>query len=738
MVIAISTILLGLLFGPIFQTFNVTNRVRAITSAQDAARFGLERITRELAQAAFVYDNSVTPVVVPLGNNKRDRVGGATVDIGRLVPEGYDRTRGEVPFSFAKVDFVPAAQAQSAAGATVDPTTGQQFRGRSLQFPLAPGTRLVRYFLGLRRNFSLADNAVQPLTYVNPYEFRSDSGPYNPLILYRAEFDPRDPSLIAQGADVKPSARNGGGLNDPNFFYNTNKAANGRTYAENWKAIASPLVSALNLDLLAWNRGGGNNQQLVSVGLPFRATAGFTPATVVGDTATPGFLSDVANANPHAVPSVYSAQNGLWVYPYSVSVYRWASRNNTADPRYGFLRVVFQHDPKTGEPVAVVPQNGSGGSLTVPPQSQNDRNFVARRSARGTWFVKSAGVTFQVDPLRGRITTAFAPLAGDGTGLPVFDANNEPIQTVLRMNTRRLLAGRRSPLLPEPPVSDPIRSANDYPYNAGVTSIYLAPELTNDPEDPNLQTRRLYYRLPLPAGALPPAPDAAGDSVSPFATFGPVLVVPGSERVLAPEPNASAALTTGASSITPLVPYFAISPTSSFNYPNTPEVVGVSFPRSTTDPGLFVSDLAGAMQYQPLFEGEYALRPRIRFDQWDSASGVLAGGRPVRGLPAVPAAAPAAAQKEVQVSYLWQNNYAREVSVASGDPQYNFPVNAAGSTVWDTGGGAIRPEPDVVKVDYSTRSLMNVRLGARVYDATSGQSNTIEVADRVKINNVGR
>jgi prepilin-type N-terminal cleavage/methylation domain-containing protein len=128
-VIAITAILLGLLFGPLIQSFNFTNRVRAQGAAQDAARFGLERIRRELSQATFVFDNSQTPLVFPFGVQqadpaagdiiKTDRSGGGPIRLVRTT--GYQP--GEVPILFARVDFVSAAQTQRDNTATLDPTT---------------------------------------------------------------------------------------------------------------------------------------------------------------------------------------------------------------------------------------------------------------------------------------------------------------------------------------------------------------------------------------------------------------------------------------------------------------------------------------------------------------------------------------------------------------------------------------------------------------------------------------
>lgn len=722
---AISVILLGLLFGPIIQAFNVTNRTRAITSAQDAARFGLERITRELSQATFVFDNSTTPIILPIGTGKTDRFGGAAVIIP--TPDGYDATRGEVPFLFAKVDFVPAALGAGAAGATIDPTTGRPLGGAPLRFPLAPGTRLIRYFIGLRRNVVRPPGGGVPVAqvYQNPYEFRSDNG-YNPFIVYRADFDPRDPNLIDQSVTSENLARNSGGLNDPNFFYNTKTAANGRSYGENWKSVASPFVSATNLDMIAWARDGGTQKMMdqKSIGLPFRPTVGFSPAAVVADTATPGFLSDAGNANPNAVPSVYTAANGQWVLPYKVTLYRFSSRNNTADPRYGTLSVLFRRNPATGAPEAthrVSDGSGSSGSLAIPDGAFDDADFTARFSARGTVFVKTRNVTFEVDPLRGRIVTAFPPLAGDGTGRPVFNANGDPVQTALRMNTRRVLAGRESPLVP--PSTESI-----YPDNSGITSIYLAPEFASDPEDPTLATRRPYYRLPL--AGLVPDPTAVGDSVSPFSTFGQgLLVIRGSERVLGPESDSNSVVSTGpsATNVQPLVPFFQIPEAAAYNRAIvTPEGAG------TGSGGTYRSDGAAPTNYKLHVDDVDAARPRIDFDEpITDFSKTLP-----RGLPAARASDPAGQQKEVQVTYFWQNNFARETSATA--PDFGYPVDARGYSVFDGDGGSIRPEPDAIKVDYSTRSLMNVRLGARVYDAASARPQSVEVADRVKINNVGR
>jgi type II secretory pathway pseudopilin PulG len=101
-VMAISIIILGLLFGPLVQGFNLTRRTQAITQAQDAIRFGLENLIRELSEAAFVYDNSSTPIILPLedpADLRRDITYPAN-------PSGLPPSTP--PFLYAKLDFAPA------------------------------------------------------------------------------------------------------------------------------------------------------------------------------------------------------------------------------------------------------------------------------------------------------------------------------------------------------------------------------------------------------------------------------------------------------------------------------------------------------------------------------------------------------------------------------------------------------------------------------------------------------
>src|SRR5438132_6956127 len=61
-VMAITTILLGLIFGPMVQSFNLTNRARVQVLAQDTARAAMETIQRDISNGVFVFDNTNQPI----------------------------------------------------------------------------------------------------------------------------------------------------------------------------------------------------------------------------------------------------------------------------------------------------------------------------------------------------------------------------------------------------------------------------------------------------------------------------------------------------------------------------------------------------------------------------------------------------------------------------------------------------------------------------------------------------
>lgn len=742
-VIAISVILLGLLFGPIIQSFNLTRKARSVAQAQDAARFGMERLTRELSEAAYVFDNTTTPVILPLedvANARRLNAYGAGAG---LAYPGGDATP---PIIGAKIDLLVAATYGSrrgdplAPGDMRDPTTGGLVGGSNPRFPLAPGSRAVRYFIGLR-NPVVKDNAGQIVYagglpqlrfYSNVYEFPRSDDDLNPFILYRAEFDPSDPNLINQNpTDYDSVQENRGGFNDPNFFYNLNPASsqsrqigpggenpwvgNGKSYAENWQAIATPMMSSQNADLLAWRK---DRARAYVTGDPFQVLASFSPSTVVGDTATPGFLESAGSEAPSAVPTNYRAKYAQWVLPYALTVYRGATRNSLSGPNAGTLSLVVEQAP-TATP-GVFQQQVSLRNSTGVLATTGDNLYYSVNPASGRLFVKTPNLAFAVDPNRGRIETGLPPLAGSNTGVPFFTDSTgtiytmqpasagpnfgEPLQTVFRLNTRSVSAGGTDAL------------GNKIPTNQGI----LAADLFRNQTTAGGMGAN-YYAAPAPgvSGVGLLAPDSA-PYVSPYtvfaqaATHAGIMLAHGSERVTGPD---------NALTYTNLVPYTRVPAVVTTDASQPGQVVP-----DTNDPtkDMYAAFVDGTRDYGIETDLPPYDRAVLKFD--------LPGmpGQKIVGLPAKRSTDTSATtpQKEIRVFYLWQNNYTRN---ANGEP-----VDANGNAVAAEGRTTIRREADVVKVDYSTRSLINIALGARVYDASSGQPQLIQVRDKVQINNASR
>src|ERR1041384_1564762 len=56
-VMAITAILLGLIFGPLYQGFNLTNQARVQVLSQDTARHVIEVLQRDTSNNVFISDN---------------------------------------------------------------------------------------------------------------------------------------------------------------------------------------------------------------------------------------------------------------------------------------------------------------------------------------------------------------------------------------------------------------------------------------------------------------------------------------------------------------------------------------------------------------------------------------------------------------------------------------------------------------------------------------------------------
>lgn len=745
-VIALTGLLLALLLGPMIQALGLTNRARALAEAQDATRFGMERLKRELSQAAYVFDNTNMPIVLPIGpaelngaidaNDRRD------VSLYPL-QNGVPSPRPQI--LYAKIDFRPVATEGEGPGTVHDPTTGKPLGGTRIALPGAPGQRIVRYFVGLSENLprqeaypsttmlETEDQYRKRIFYKNVYEFPRWDTEFNPFILYRVEFDPADPKLVDQ---TQANAFGPGGLHDPNFFYNFNQSAsNGRTYAENWRKIANPILSTKNLDVLAWRR---TSDRQISGGSPFQLNISFTPSTVAGDAATPGYLSNSQAEAPGAVPTLYASKFSQWVYPFTLTFLRGSTEYGSprADEPYGEVRFTFEKvDQGNGsvvQEVRLLPN--SAGTL------QTTDYYWLLDSVTGKMHVFTPNLAFTVDAARGRIETAFPALATQNN-IPLFMPPAARLPAAMQPGP----TGNFGQLIPLALIQntrddDP----NDEQYYSEVSRVAGASNLAGlfFPANQGIIRSELFDRangafryFPIAGGAVAyPSPfNVFGDvSANPTSRRG-ILIVPGSEMVMGPDNFLTPDATRPGNLL--LVTYYRI-----------PAAVGsLQKKASTNGAGM------GAL-YSWTSQANYRLESDLGnyntpFLQFDEPPRIDSNAAPTAntlvssaaGLPAVPVIQGTGPQGLLRVTYLWQNNYARNAAGqpinTRGEPTTNS-LGSPGNLILDR--NRVRPEADVVKVDYATRSLMNTTVGARVYDTTAKVPQSAQVTDKITVNNVSR
>ena len=381
-VIALTAVLFALLIIPLVSALNYTRQAQLVTAAQDAARSTRERITRELSSAVFVFDGTSHPFQVPAGTtpNPGDDRYTNFLDLqilnktgGSVVAHAYN----------AKLDFVMPKLNDDSGKATVDPTTNEPIAytqsqngsaiisNPSLIFPLAAGTTMIRYFVGLK-------DPSKP--YNNTREGKANGSNDNTYILYRAQFqpyikNPGGPGVVPNLAlfAARPNA-NGTSipeLDDPDFFRYISAGEidwlddNHNTYGvttltgqdvtshnnrvDKWMQIAKPVIPGPNVDLLllphnadntlAYDGTGGAIPNVAHSGVANDPVTGtpypvvntsvtFRPATVSGN-ATPGTTSDYNSSGVVSVdqsgftytPTVYTATSQSWSLPFHVSLY---------------------------------------------------------------------------------------------------------------------------------------------------------------------------------------------------------------------------------------------------------------------------------------------------------------------------------------------------------------------------------------------------------------------------------
>lgn len=372
-VIALTVIIMGLVFGPIVQSFNLTRQAEVMIRAQDNARLALSLVSRDLANAMYVYDNTEAPMNFPV-----TRADGTPV----IVPVYYAKVDMVLPrmSGYCPTDpaHTPGGLPRGEEAAPECPVCGAELELKPLE-PLAPDTKIVRYFVGL----------LDPLIpYADPNTQRLvEAGGDNMYILYRAEFSPTDTKLFDNVTD--PMAN----INDPSFFYGP--------HAAEWKRISRPVVTLQSVNLVRIEYDN-NGEPLVTPSVRFMPTA------IYNDPLVP--TSDAGDDPEHGdtPPTKYKAAYGHWVLPYEVicepdpgGPYFFMTRvglggNSDPDPYYdmciyrtdrasGQQRFVFnishyEHTRLAG--VYALAQFGAGEIL--PASDNNEQRSFIVDAVRGT------------------------------------------------------------------------------------------------------------------------------------------------------------------------------------------------------------------------------------------------------------------------------------------------------------------------------------------------------------------
>jgi prepilin-type N-terminal cleavage/methylation domain-containing protein len=336
-VMAISVVLLSIIIVPMIQTFNATRIAQSFSDAQDKARLLTERISREVGEAVAVRDiegrGGQCSIVIPIPDRGADEAG-VTV----TTPGGWTKTT----MNYTKVDIVlPEKVGQRGpGGGFIDPNTGKEDptlknpKGQ-VKLPLAPGTTVKRYWIGLRDPFT---------NYTNPYDgllSQRSGGRDNLFVLYSAEVEPVRmvetpvgsgnfvPQVNTELFDldaVDPSGRTPL-FDDPDFFLATGAdvgaPVNNDAKAQrirNWQKRSTIVTEISRYDMIQPIYDRRTRLVLLNntgVGWAPRITPliQFRPSHVEGDgsdSQVTAPLGDETEGGAAIGPEVYQSQFGMW------------------------------------------------------------------------------------------------------------------------------------------------------------------------------------------------------------------------------------------------------------------------------------------------------------------------------------------------------------------------------------------------------------------------------------------
>lgn len=439
-VMAITVILLGLIFGPLIQGFNLTNLARVQVEAQDTARRIAELGQKDLAQAVFIFDNSQQSINFWL--RQPDVNGDPTGDPAPQL----------VPFAFTDI-VAPAHvldQDPNPNPGLIDPTTGVVANRGDVALPLAPGRVIVRWFLGLRDNASKPDQVfgtsgmpIRPYSnyYTNPS--RSQIQNHNPFVLYRAVVAPFTSSGAVDTRFFHVDSTGNPILFDSNFFYDVSDAVkppdalytsaavvgwkddNGDgkvNICENWRALARAVVPTDRADEAVVQLGDNGKPLYYTdpatnrLAMHIDPIVKWQPAYVGNDSGAPSSTSDPGSGAMTVAPSTHRETYGHWTSPFNVYVYHSDFSGPTLNYYYwdGTVDSIKDFTFNTG--------NNTSSSVAVPFYPSRFSPLKERIDTANAPLDRNnpPNIMFTVDPRRGIVNFAFPDWIWlyDSNGLP--------------------------------------------------------------------------------------------------------------------------------------------------------------------------------------------------------------------------------------------------------------------------------------------------------------------------------
>jgi prepilin-type N-terminal cleavage/methylation domain-containing protein len=735
-VMALTAILIVLVFRPLIDSFNLTSRAGTQVESQTAAREIMRIVSDELGNAGFIYDNTRPNTQINIWLS--DSAGNPIV----------------MPLQFGLVDFVaPSHAEEQTANPTgpVDPTTGEPILNptapagqQAVSLPLAPGRLIERFFIALRDNRSGKSGVTDPTTnklatgqpmdtggnyhgyanrWADPHQ-QGSPGNDNRYTLFRATFlayiqDPDNPKSYIPNLKLFHTGKNPNDpstptdaktdlpiINDPNFFYDDglagdsgskgNKkwavpgwqdlAGDGKVYYwENWRAVATSVLQLTKADTISLDRDDkgaiiydANNRPTP------RALITFAPTYIENEPAAPGSLTATGAEAPYTAAAAYYGQHGAWTTPFRVIVYQNNTSgttqplqaNNVGDPtsQNPLTYYLYVIDPVTNQSRIEYHQYNTGTKTDTVVNSDVGPDINPTTGYFTNVNNSNPWMAFTVDPQRGIINFAFPQWVYTHK-----DVNGQPIRQ--QYNPQDIDAGI------------------DLGAPYGRRFLSLDDQANNAPPDQ------------MPAGSTSPLAALYLNPVTndPLPTPQRVHIVPGSEVVYGPDQRpgphygwsiqytrvASMAGTVGPNQYR--INYDPLPNSTSVQDKNDPRartgyIEFDSNPDTGDNPNLPYSALnSNGVPYEDPDNGQY--RPHslpLAKAGTSGSGGTVAGGYQ----PADP----------VLVEYSFQMN---------------------------------RPT-DVVKIDYLTRELMTVSINSRLYDPSSASPQDTILTSQVKARNLQR